>query len=159
DRDCVSASLRWLIEMWARQLTRALLLALLFAMCGQRAVGAGNGAGLQSDNGAGQDDGEGVRGRKVATDTGTQAKEEPKAAAESSKAEQESGPTSRGLKKLGRGFLEDQKQIWTSPARLRISDADWLVPVGGFAAGLFATDREVGLHLSNDPSTIRHYKT
>ena len=42
-----------------------------------------------------------------------------------------------GLSGLGKDFLEDQKQIWTSPAQLRFSDADWLVPVSGFAAGLF----------------------
>src|SRR5277367_4711027 len=36
-------------------------------------------------------------------------------------------------------FLQDQKQIWSSPARVRFSDATWLVPLGGVAAGLFAT--------------------
>jgi membrane-associated phospholipid phosphatase len=64
-----------------------------------------------------------------------------------------------GLKGLGKDFLEDQKRIGTSPARLRFSDADWLVPSAGFAAGLFATDRQVSTHLSNDPSMISHYKT
>jgi membrane-associated phospholipid phosphatase len=64
-----------------------------------------------------------------------------------------------GLTGLGKDFLEDQKQIWTSPARLRFPDADWLVPASGFAAGLFATDRDFSTHLSNNPSTISHYKT
>jgi membrane-associated phospholipid phosphatase len=64
-----------------------------------------------------------------------------------------------GLSGLGKDFLEDQKQIWTSPVRLRFSDADWLVPASGFAAGLFVTDRDVSTHLSNDPKTISHYKT
>ena len=68
------------------------------------------------------------------------------------------GPRAGGLKRLGKDFLDDQKQIWTSPAQLRISDANWLVPVGGFAAGLFATDRDVSTHLSTDPKTISHYK-
>jgi membrane-associated phospholipid phosphatase len=58
-----------------------------------------------------------------------------------------------------RDFVSDQKDIWTSPARLRLSDADWLVPSGGFAAALFATDRDYSTHLSNDPSAISHYKT
>jgi len=62
-----------------------------------------------------------------------------------------------GIAGMGKDFLEDQKQMWTSPARLRISDADWQVPTGGFAAGLFATDRDVSTHLSNDPKTISHY--
>jgi membrane-associated phospholipid phosphatase len=65
----------------------------------------------------------------------------------------------QGLKGLGRDFLEDQKHIWTSPTRLRFSDADWLVPVSGFAAGLFVTDRDFSTHLSANPSTISHYNT
>jgi hypothetical protein len=68
-------------------------------------------------------------------------------------------PSHHGLAGLEKRFLEDQKQIWTSPARLRLSDADWLVPAGGFAAGLFATDRDVSIHLSQNPTTISHYKT
>src|SRR5260370_41502175 len=28
----------------------------------------------------------------------------------------------RGFEELGKRFLEDQKRIWTSPARLRVSD-------------------------------------
>jgi hypothetical protein len=42
----------------------------------------------------------------------------------------------RGLQ----GFLRDQKNIWTSPAHLKISDAEWLVPTAGIATGLFVTD-------------------
>ena len=38
------------------------------------------------------------------------------------------------IKELGKGFWGDQKQIWTSPAQLRLSDANWLVPASGFAA-------------------------
>src|SRR6266403_1657491 len=63
-----------------------------------------------------------------------------------------------GLKGLGERFLEDQKQIWTSPARLRFSDADWLVPLSGITAGLFVTDRDFSKHLSQNPTTISHYK-
>jgi membrane-associated phospholipid phosphatase len=55
-------------------------------------------------------------------------------------------------------FLEDQKEIWSSPARVRFSDATWLVPLGGLAAGLFATDRQYSASLSQNPATIRHYK-
>src|SRR5712692_9849583 len=56
-------------------------------------------------------------------------------------------------------FLDDQREIWTSPARMRFSDTEWLVPVGGITAGLFATDRDFSKHLSQSPSTISHYKT
>src|SRR5467141_3819536 len=65
----------------------------------------------------------------------------------------------RGFEGLGRRFLEDQKQIWTSPARLRFSDTDWLVPLSGITAGLFVTDRDFSKHLSQNPTTISHYKT
>jgi hypothetical protein len=65
----------------------------------------------------------------------------------------------RGFKGLAKDFLDDQKQIWTSPARLRFSDSIWLVPAGGFAATLFVTDSEFSKHLSNAPATLSHYKT
>jgi membrane-associated phospholipid phosphatase len=56
-------------------------------------------------------------------------------------------------------FLDDQREIWTSPARLRFSDTEWFVPLGGITAGLFATDRDFSKHLSQSPSTLSHYKT
>ena len=65
----------------------------------------------------------------------------------------------RGFEGLGKRFLEDQKQIWTSPARLRFYDTDWLVPLSGITAGLFVTDRDFSKHLSQNPTTISHYKT
>src|SRR5467141_4479580 len=64
-----------------------------------------------------------------------------------------------GLTGLGKRFLEDQKQIWTSPAKIRFSDAQWLVPVSGITAGLFVTDSDFSRHLSQKPTTISHYKT
>src|SRR5260370_30452440 len=45
-----------------------------------------------------------------------------------------------GLTGLGKRFLEDQEQIWASPAKIRFSDAQWLVPVSGITAGLLVTD-------------------
>jgi membrane-associated phospholipid phosphatase len=56
-------------------------------------------------------------------------------------------------------FLEDQKQIWTSPSRIRWPDATWLVPLGGVTAGLFVTDRQYSASLSQNPTTISRYKT
>jgi hypothetical protein len=60
--------------------------------------------------------------------------------------------------KLGPSLLThmatDQRTIWTSPAKLRPSDAAWLVPVAGVAAALFATDREFSRSLSNSPSRL-----
>jgi membrane-associated phospholipid phosphatase len=56
-------------------------------------------------------------------------------------------------------FAEDQRRMWTSPERIRLSDAEWLVPAGGFAAALFVTDRDATLHLSRNPKTISRYNT
>ena len=64
-----------------------------------------------------------------------------------------------GVKGLGKDFLEDQKQIWTSPARLRFVGRGLARARGGFAAGLFVTDRDLSTHLSNNPNTISDDKT
>jgi membrane-associated phospholipid phosphatase len=64
----------------------------------------------------------------------------------------------RGFSGLTKDFLGDQKQIWTSPAGLRFSDTEWLVPLSGITAGLFVTDRDFSKHLSQSPTTISHYK-
>jgi membrane-associated phospholipid phosphatase len=56
-------------------------------------------------------------------------------------------------------FVDDQKHIWTSPFRTRLSDATWLVPLGGIAAGLFATDRQYSASLSQNPANLNRYKT
>jgi len=55
-------------------------------------------------------------------------------------------------------FAQDQKQIWTSPARVRLSDLNWLAPLGGLTAGLFVTDRQYSASLSQNPSTLKNYK-
>lgn len=56
-------------------------------------------------------------------------------------------------------FVQDQKNIWTSPARIRLVDARWLVPLAGITAGLFVTDQQYSASLSTNPSTISHYST
>jgi len=68
--------------------------------------------------------------------------------------------TSQGTRTglVGR-FFSDQREIWTSPAKLRFSDTEWLVPLSGVTAGLFVTDRDFSKHLSQNPTTISHYKT
>jgi len=70
------------------------------------------------------------------------------------------GKTSQGTQTglVGR-FIGDQREIWTSPARLRFSDTEWLVPLSGITAGLLVTDRDFSKHLSQNPTTISHYKT
>ncbi len=53
-------------------------------------------------------------------------------------------------------FLQDQKAIWTSPADVRLVDADWLIPLGAAAGIMFATDTEYSKHLSNSASRIKY---
>src|SRR5438067_11428093 len=65
----------------------------------------------------------------------------------------------RGFHGLARDFLGYQEEIWKSPAKLRFSDTEWLVPLSGITAGLFVTDHDFSKHLSQNPSTISHYKT
>ncbi|MGH9564142.1 MAG: hypothetical protein ACRD3S_22040, partial [Terracidiphilus sp.] len=55
---------------------------------------------------------------------------------------------------LLKNIAGDQVAIWTSPAHLHLSDADWLVPLGAVTGILLATDTEVSKHLSNSTSTI-----
>jgi hypothetical protein len=58
--------------------------------------------------------------------------------------------------RLLRNIGEDQKAIWTSPSRLRLVDADWLIPLGVATGGFLATDTEYSKHLSNSPSRLKH---
>ena len=51
---------------------------------------------------------------------------------------------------------KDQKAIWTSPLRIQLSDAEWLMPLGLVTAGLLATDTEFSKHLSSSPSRLKY---
>jgi membrane-associated phospholipid phosphatase len=55
---------------------------------------------------------------------------------------------------LLKNLAEDQKAIWTSPSRLRFTDADWVLPLGLVTGGLLATDSDFSKHLSNSPSIL-----
>jgi len=59
---------------------------------------------------------------------------------------------------LLKNIAEDQKALWVGPKNLHWVDADWLVPLGGTAAAMFATDTEYTRHLSNSPNRIRYAK-
>ena len=71
----------------------------------------------------------------------------------------EEGPkqNSLGLPLL-KNIARDQQAIWTSPSRLRLRDAAWLVPLAGVTAGLMATDRDMSRHFSNSPDTLKRYR-
>ena len=62
-----------------------------------------------------------------------------------------------GFKGLGKRLLSDQEQIWTSPSKLRFSDAQWLVPLAGVTTWLFQTDATYSRQLSHNPSTLSRY--
>jgi len=59
---------------------------------------------------------------------------------------------------LLKNIAEDQKAIWIGPKNVRWVDADWLVPLGGAAAAMFATDSTYSRHLSNSPNRIKYSK-
>jgi hypothetical protein len=59
---------------------------------------------------------------------------------------------------LPAALLHDQIGMWTSPAKVRFSDATWLVPLGGLTAALFVTDNDFSRHLSNTPDTLLRYR-
>lgn len=51
---------------------------------------------------------------------------------------------SRDPKTFLKHLLQDQKNIWTSPSRVKPRDAQWLVPLAGITTGLILTDRTAG---------------
>jgi len=51
--------------------------------------------------------------------------------------------------KLARNVLLDQKDIWTSPFRMRKENAGWWILFGGATAGLIASDRTTATQLPN----------
>lgn len=64
--------------------------------------------------------------------------------------------------RLGMQFLkhvaQDQKAVFLAPSNVRFEDMDWLVPLGGAAAAMFATDSEFSRHLSSSPTRIKYSK-
>lgn len=71
--------------------------------------------------------------------------------------EEASRENALGLQTI-KDIVRDQRQIWTSPAHVRLGHADWLVPYAGLTAGFLVTDRDASLHLPNSPSTLQHYR-
>jgi len=49
-------------------------------------------------------------------------------------------------------LLKDQRSIWTSPARIKTSDAKWFVPLAGATAFLFTQDNQISHRFDHDPS-------
>ena len=59
---------------------------------------------------------------------------------------------------LPQAIFHDQIGMWTSPSKVRYSDATWLVPLGGLTAAFFVTDSDFSRHLSADPNTQTIYR-
>ena len=59
---------------------------------------------------------------------------------------------------LPKAILHDQIGMWTSPSKVRYSDATWLVPLGGLTAAFLVTDSDFSRHLSANPSTQTTYR-
>jgi len=102
---------------------------------------------------------QGIAGAEKATD------ESGSSSGKAAKSEKSIGPAGQwedrensvGLHLL-KNIAEDQKAVWIGPKSLRLADADWLVPLGGAAAAMFATDSSYSRHLSNSPNRIKYSK-
>lgn len=70
----------------------------------------------------------------------------------------QSADTENKVITLPKALFHDQLGMWTSPSKARLSDATWLVPLGGLAAALIVTDSDLSRHLSNDPNTLTRYR-
>lgn len=53
-----------------------------------------------------------------------------------------------------KNILEDQKAMWTYPARLRAEDARWLVPFGVTTTALIATDRRTARGIQDSTAQL-----
>ena len=49
-------------------------------------------------------------------------------------------------------LLKDQRSIWTSPARIKTSDAKWFVPLAGATTLLFTEDNQISHRFDHVPS-------
>ena len=73
-------------------------------------------------------------------------------------ADPSSADTQVKLTSLPRALLGDQVRLWSSPSKARLTDATYLVPIGGLTAAFLATDSDFSRHLNNDPNTLLKYR-
>lgn len=105
-----------------------------------------------------QDSPEATKQVDTAKDSGSQQSGDQGSTTDSGKDGENSVNTLQRANGLVERFLQDQGAIVTSPAHLRVSDAGWIVPLGGLASTMFVTDAQFSRHLSSGPGTISHYK-
>jgi hypothetical protein len=63
-------------------------------------------------------------------------------------------PASPGKRKFFKDLLDEQKAIWTSPLRIKKSDAKWLVPFAALTALAISTDRQTSAEVSESKDKI-----
>ncbi|MBZ5526591.1 MAG: phosphatase PAP2 family protein [Acidobacteriia bacterium] len=56
---------------------------------------------------------------------------------------------------LAENLARDQRDIWTSPARLRWRDSVWLVPLAGITVGVISIEREGVQHINLSPANVQ----
>ncbi len=121
-------------------------------------ISAGNCHARAQEQQAGQatqvSAGETATKKEPASDAPSSASVSPSGAPADPESRTADGNTKLGLQLL-KNLAEDQKAIWTSPARLRPVDAEWLVPMGAAFGGLLATDTEYSKHLSNSRTRLK----
>ena len=61
---------------------------------------------------------------------------------------QQSGADDSELRGFSRRFLQEERDLWTSPLRIHQEDMKWLLPLGASAAGLVLIDRKVSEDVS-----------
>jgi membrane-associated phospholipid phosphatase len=63
------------------------------------------------------------------------------------------------LKSLPRNLFVDQKNFWTTPFRMTVSQWQWTVPIAFIGAGLIASDTAIEEHVPTNPTTVSHAVT
>ena len=92
-------------------------------------------------------------------DAGQPAESAPALSAWKSQKEADEFSKSRLGISLLKNIALDQKAIWTSPAHLRLDDANWLLPFAGIAAASLASDTGLSRALTGSPSVVRKSTT
>src|SRR5215469_11646816 len=58
-----------------------------------------------------------------------------------------------------RNLAHDQKDIWTSPFKVKIQDLNWLVPMAGLTAGMLNADSELSSRVTSTNTFSKHSST
>lgn len=68
-------------------------------------------------------------------------------------------PASLAPGQFVRNFAADQRDIWTSPFKIKIDDLNWLLPMAGLTAGLINADAELSSRIDPNGSFSSHSST